>query len=108
MKPGISIPSSPSIDYTDERARAICNAIWEADDEIFRTFIRELFAIDTEGDVEAELAAAFDAVQADRAQRVAARDKAAGIDITEADLIEKVDLESLTLDDDEEDDDTDK
>ena len=108
LEAGYLDPSSPAIDYADERARAICNAIWEADDEIFRTFIRELFAIDTEGNVEAELAAAFDAVQADRAARVAARDKEAGIDITEADLIEKVDLESLTLDDDEDDNGTDE
>ena len=108
LEAGFLDPSSPAINYVDERARAICNAIWEADDEVFRTFIRELFAIDTEEDVEAELAAVFDAVQADRAQRVAARDKEAGIDITEADLIEKVDLESLTLDDDEDDDDKDE
>ena len=108
LEAGYLDPSSPAIDYADERSRAICNAIWEADDEIFRTFIRELFAIDTEGDVEAELAAAFDAVQADRAARVAARDKEARIDVTEADLIEKVDLEALTLDDDEDDNGTDE
>lgn len=108
LEAGYLDPSSPAIDYADERSRAICNAIWEADDEIFKTFIRELFAIDREGDVEAELAAAFDAVQSDRAARVAARDKEAGIDVTEADLIEKVDLESLTLDDDEDDNGTDE
>jgi len=108
LEAGYLDPSSPAIDYVDERSRAICNAIWEADDEIFRTLIRELFAIDTEGDVEAELAASSDAVQADRAARVEARDKEAGIDVTEADLIEKVDLESLTLDDDEDDNGTDE
>lgn len=108
LEAGYLDPSSPAIGYADERARAICNAIWEADAEVFVILIKELFAIDTEGDVDAELAAVFDAVQADRAQRVAARDKEAGIDITEADLIEKVDLESLTLDDDEDDNDTDE
>ena len=108
LESGYLDPSSPAIDYADECSRAICNAIWEADDEIFKTFIRELFAIDREGNVEAELAAAFDAVQADRAARVAARDKEVGIDVTEADLIEKVDLESLTLDDDEDDNGTDE
>ena len=108
LESGYLDPSSPAIDYADERSRAICNAIWEADDEIFRTFIRELFAIDREGDAEAELTAAFDAVQSDRAARVAARDKEAGIDVTEADLIEKVDLESLTLEDDEDDNGTDE
>ena len=108
LEAGYLDPSSPAIDYADERARAICNAMWEADDEIFAMFVRELFAIDIEGDIKAELAAVFDAAQADRAERVVARDREAGIDVTEADLIEKVDLESLTLDDDEDDDDDDE
>ena len=82
--------------------------MWEADDEIFVAFIQELFLIDTEGNIKDELAAVFDAVQADRAQRVEARDKEAGIDVTESDLIEKVDLESLTFDDDEDEDDEDE
>lgn len=96
-------PSSPSISYADERARAIANAIWDADDEVFKAFLKEVFMIDTEGNVEAELAAVFATVQADRAERMAARDKEAGVDVTEADLIKKVDLENLTFDDDEED-----
>ena len=97
-------PGSSAIDYVDERAREICDAIWEADHEIFSLLISELFAIDTEGNVEAELAAVFDAAKADRAERVQARDKETGIDVTEADLMEKVDLESLTLDEDDDDD----
>jgi len=95
-------PTSPALEYVDERARAISDAIWEADDEIFFLLLRELFAIDTEGDVETELASVFDAAQADRAQRVAERDKAAGIDVTEADLMETVELESVYLDLEEE------
>ena len=94
-------PGSPGIDYADERARAICDAIWEADHEVFSIFINELSAIAMEDNVEAELAAVFDTVKAERAERVAARDKETGIDVTEADLMEKVDLESLTFDDDE-------
>ena len=100
-------PGSPAIDYVDERSRAICDAIWEADHEIFGILISELFAFDTEGNVEAELAAVFDAAKADRAGRVEERDKETGIDVTEADLMEKVDLESLTLDEDEDDDERD-
>ncbi len=98
-------PASDVIAYTDERARAIADAIWEADYEIFDMLLSELFAIDTEGDVDAELAAIFDAAQADRAERVAERDKAAGIDVTEADLMEKVDLDLISFDEDAEDDD---
>ena len=108
LEAGYLDPGSSAIDYADERARAICNAMWEADDEIFVAFIQELFVIDTEGNIKDELAAVFDAVQADRAERVAARDREAGIDVTESDLIEKVDLESLTFDDDEDDDDEDE
>ena len=100
-------PGSPAIDYVDERARAICDAIWEADHETFGLLISELFAIDTEGNVEAELAAVFDAAKAERAARVQARDQETGIDVTEADLMEKVDLETLTLDEDDDDDESD-
>ncbi len=98
-------PASPVIHYVDERARAISNAIWEADYEVFNMLLSELFAIDTEGDVEAELAAIFDAAEADRAQRIAERDREAGIDITESDLMEKIDLDALNFDEDGEDDD---
>ena len=105
LEGGVLSPTSDAFSYADERARAISDAIWEADFEIFYMLISELFAIDTEGDVEEELAAIFDAAQADRAERVAERDKAAGIDVTEADLLEKVDLDSISFDEDEDDDD---
>ena len=103
LESGFLDPASNAIDYADERARAISNAIWEADYEVFDMLLSELFAIDTEGDVEAELAAIFDAAQADRAERVTERDKEAGIDVTESELMEKVDLDSLNFDEDEED-----
>ena len=103
LESGFLDPASNAIDYVDERARAISNAIWEADYEVFDMLLSELFAIDTEGDVDAELAAIFDAAQADRAERVTERDKEAGIDVTESELMEKVDLDSLDFDEDEED-----
>ena len=103
LEAGLLDPTSPVLDYADERSRAISDAIWEADHEIFEMLISELFAIDTEGDVEAELTAIFSAAQADRAERVVERDKEAGIDVTEADLMEKVDLDLITFDEDEED-----
>ncbi|MDE0683601.1 MAG: hypothetical protein OXI63_11845, partial [Candidatus Poribacteria bacterium] len=105
LESGLLDPTSHAIDYADERARAISDAIWEADHEVFEMLITELFAIDTEGDVEAELAAIFDAAQADRAERVVERDKATGVDVTEADLMEKVDLDLISFDEDGEDDD---
>ena len=105
LESGFLDSASDAIHYADERARAIADAIWEADYEIFNMLISELFAIDTEGNVEAELAAIFDAAQADRTERVTERDKAAGVDITEADLMEKVDLDLISFDEDGEDDD---
>ena len=104
LEAGLLDPTSSVLDYADERARAISDAIWEADHEIFEMLISELFAIDAEGNVDEELAAIFDAAQSDRAQRVAERDKAAGIDITEADLMEKVDLDLISFDEDGDDD----
>ena len=105
LEAGLLDPTSSVLDYADERARAISDAIWEADHEIFEMLISELFAIDTEGNVDEELAAIFDAAQMDRAERVVERDKAAGVDVTEADLMEKVDLDLISLDGDGEDDD---
>lgn len=103
LESGYIDPSAEAIVYTDERARAICNAIWQGDGEVFYRFLGELLVMDEEVDVEAELAAVFGDVQADRAERVAARDKAAGIDVTEIELVTEVDLETLTFDDDGDD-----
>ncbi len=100
-------PGSPAIDYADERARAICDAIWEADHEVFGMLINELSDIDAADNIETELAAVFDTAKVERSERLTARDKETGIDITEADLMEKVDLESLTLDEDDDDDELD-
>ena len=72
LEAGYLDPGSSAIDYADERARAICNAMWEADDEIFAMFIQELFAIDTETDIKTELAAVSMLYKPDRAERVAA------------------------------------
>ena len=107
LETGLIDPGSPVIDYADERSRDICDAIWEADHEIFGMLIKELSIIERDGNVETELAAIFDTAKAERAERVEARDKETGIDVTEDDLMEKVDLESLTFDEDEENDEPD-
>ena len=107
LEVGLIDPGSPVIDYADERSRDICDAIWEADHEIFGMLIKELSIIERDGNVETELAAIFDTAKAERAERVEARDKETGIDVTEDDLMEKVDLEALTFDEDEENDEPD-
>ncbi len=95
---------SPAIGYSDEQTRAISHAICEADAEIFLMLLRELFAIDTEGELDEIQQAAFNTVQADREYRVEQRDKAVGIDVTEGELTRQVDLESLELDEGDEHD----
>ena len=103
IEEGIIDPNSSSIDCRDDQAKAILNAIWEADDSLFIQLLREMFAIDKEGDAETELATALEKAAAERAERIKARDSKAGIKITEADLTEHVDLDALNLDEDEED-----
>ncbi len=95
-------PGSPAIRYLDEQAKTISQAIWEADGEIFLMLLRELFAIDEEGEVDDILAHTLGIAQADRQERVELRDKQTGIDVTEAELTQRVDLNSLTLQDGEE------
>ena len=103
IEEGIIDPNSSAIDCKDDQARAILNAIWEADDILFTQLLREMFAIDKEGEAETELIAALEKASEDRTERVKARDSEAGIKITESDLKQHVDLDSLELAEDEED-----
>lgn len=103
IEEGIIDPNSPSIDCKDDQARAILNAIWEADDTIFTQLLREMFAIDKEGDTDTEVTTALEKATAERAERVRERDRKAGIKITEADLTKQVDLDALDLSEDEKD-----
>lgn len=94
---GIIDPSSPTIECKDDQARAILNAIWEADDTYFIQLLRELFAVDKETDPEKELEKALEKAKADRDKRIRTRDREVGIRITEAELEQKVDLDALDL-----------
>lgn len=101
---GIIDPNSPSIECKDDQARAILNAIWEADDILFTQLLREMFSIDKETDAEKDLEKALEKAKAERAERVKARDQEAGINVTESEIREKVDLDSLELAEDNEKD----
>ena len=101
---GIIDPNSNSIECKDDQARAILNAIWEADDALFAQLLREMFAIDKETDAMKDIDKALEKAKVERAERVAARDKDAGINITESEIQEKVDLDSLVLAEDKEED----
>ena len=102
IEEGLVDPSTPSIDYSDERARAIMDAIWEADADLFLRVLYELFGLDREDELGEELWGSLDRAKAEQEERVQERDKAAGIDVTEAEILEKVDLKELDLEDDEE------
>jgi len=96
------------IEYTDEWARAVMEAIWEVDADLFTRLLYELFALDEESDTaerveERELEGARERAKEMRDARVRERDIAAGIDITEDEIFEKVDLDDLDLEGDESD-----
>ena len=59
----------------------------------------ELFGLDREDELGEELWGSLDRVKEEQEERVRERDKAAGIDITEAEILEKVDLDQLDLED---------
>ena len=99
---GVIDPSSPSIECKDDQAKAILNAIWEADGDLFNRLMRDIFAIDKEAGVDEGLVSALEKASAERAERVKARDSEAGINVTESDLKQHVDLDSLELAEDEE------
>lgn len=101
---GIIDPNSPSIECKDDQARAILNAIWEADDDLFIQLLREMFAIDKETEVSKDLSKALEKAKAERDERIAERDRKAGINISESDLQKKVDLDSLILAEEDEED----
>ena len=111
IEAGVVDPSSAGIEYTDEWARAIVDAIWEADEDLFTHLLYEIFALDkeeVEGDVEEmELVAALERAKEIRDARVRERDIAAGIDITEDEIFERVDLDDLDLEDEEVSDESD-
>ena len=99
IEEGLVDPSTPGIGYSDERARAIMDAIWEADADLFVRVLYELFGLDREDELGEELWGSLDRAKEEQEERVRERDKAAGIDITEAEILEKVDLDQLDLED---------
>jgi hypothetical protein len=99
IEEGLVDPSTPGIDYSDERARAVVDAIWGADADLFVRLLYELFGLDREDELGEELWGSLDRAKEEQEERVRERDKAAGIDITEAEILEKVDLDQLDLED---------
>ena len=101
IEEGLVDPSTSGIEYSDERARAVMDAIWEADADLFVRVLYELFGLDREDELGEELWGSLERAKGEQEERVRERDKAAGIDITETEILEKVDLDQLNLEDKE-------
>ena len=98
IESGVIDPSSGEIEYADDRAREIMETIWEADEHLFTRLLYELCGADKYDAVDEELSASLQRAKDERDERVRARDLAAGIEMTEEEVLEKVDLENLDLD----------
>ena len=77
------------------------DAIWEADADLFVRVLYELFGLDREDELGEEMWGSLERAKEEQEERVKERDKAAGIDITETEILEKVDLDQLNLEDKE-------
>ena len=97
IESGVVDPSSAEIEYADERAREIVDAIWEMDEHLFTRVLYELFAVDKSYSADEELSASLRRAKDERDERVRTRDQASGVGMTEEDVLEKVDLENLDL-----------
>ena len=97
IESGVVDPSSAEIEYADERAREILDTIWVTDEHLFTRVLYELFALDKYVSADEELSASLRRAKDERDERVRSRDQVAGIEITEEDILEKVDLGNLDL-----------
>ena len=73
IEAGLVDPSYAGIEYADEQSKAIIEAIWEADEDLFIHLLYEVFALDKDDDVDIEIEAAVERVKDERDERVAAR-----------------------------------
>jgi hypothetical protein len=105
IEAGLVDPSLPGIEYADERSKAILEAIWEADEDLFIRVLYELFALDRDDAIDFERQISIDRAKEQRDERVKKRDQSVGINVTESEVLQKVDLNDLDLDDEPEDED---
>lgn len=107
IEAGLIDPASKEIVYADERTRDIITAIWDADEELFTRLLHEIFTLEANAadreKIDFEPERVLGQVKEQRDERVRGRDLAAGIDITEEEILEKVDLNNLNLVDDNSD-----
>lgn len=101
IEAGLIDPASKEIVYADERTRDIITAIWEADEELFTRLLHEIFTLEASAadreKIDFEPERVLGQVKEQRDERVRERDLEAGIDITEEEILEMVDLDNLNL-----------
>ena len=97
IEAGVADPLSSELEYTDERAREIMQSVWEADEEFFTHVLYQMFALNQNESTDVALAAALERAKDERDERVKIRDEAVGIETTEEEILQQVDLDRLGL-----------
>ena len=95
IQTGLINPTSELINYEDERTRDICYSVWEADYELFIRLMSEIFDLN-QSDPKSQSQRLIQ-LQSEREIRVEDRDQSIGIQVTEEQLQEQVDLTQLNL-----------
>jgi len=95
IQTGLINPTSELITYEDERTRDICYSVWEADYELFIRLMSEIFDLN-QSDPKSQSQRLIQ-LQSEREIRVEDRDQSIGIQVTEEQLQEQVDLTQLNL-----------
>ena len=95
IQTGLINPTSELINYEDERTRGICYSVWEADYELFIRLMSEIFDLN-QSDPKNQSQRLIQ-LQSERELRVEDRDQSIGIQVTEEQLQEQVDLTQLNL-----------
>ena len=89
-----------ALEYESEQVRLIMETIWRADEDYFMHILHELFAEEDEFGLESD-EVKFLRAKEERDERVQRRDEDIGIFIDEEEMFEKVDLDNLELEDDD-------
>ena len=99
IESGTIDPSSKEIQFKDERSKHILDAVWAADENLFTRLLYEVFGLDKE-ELTSELSTSLERAKEERDQRVEERDRRMGIQVTEEQILQTVDLKKIDLKDD--------
>jgi len=98
IESGTIDPSSKEIQFKDDRSKHILQAVWAADENLFTRLLYEVFELDKE-ELTSEFDTSLEKAKEERDQRVEVRDQQMGIQVTEEQILQTVDLKKLDLKD---------